>query len=660
MAAFVSCTSLNVLRVSVTCGSSSFVDRIHVLSPPKFALRQRCTPNLHPSRLRVLASSGDVNYNEFRTKLKPDLNLSSRSSEYKTALKEILVGVRELAMPLYNGKHKFKAWMWTIATIALALLTTMYAVALSMIQKLFWNCLNTKNVAQFGKLMLLYAVAVTVGPIVISTFKWVQERLALLWRTSLTNNLLSRYFSSLNYYKISIGVGDIDNPDQRISEDVKLFTTRAVRFITILGESFFDLIVFSVILFRVYKPLLLLLIVYSAVGTIAISLAGRKLLVLNRQQVTREANFRFGLVRVRESTESIAFYGGEKSEETEITSRFGSLFRNKISLIGLQRTVSFLSTSFRYWVQIAPTAVLAPQYFAGNIQLGTISQVYFSFNHVLGSLGLLVAEFSSLAEFGAGIRRLKSLSDVLGPKIVLGDPFRKSNEEQDNTRANGLELKNVSVCTPTLPHRTLVKNIDLNVGLGERVLVVGRSGVGKSSLMRTICGLWNQVEGQISRPMPEDTLFLPQRPFVMLGSLRENVLYPKLGDDISDEDIQDALERVNLGYLASNMGGLDASGEVLGRCMSIGEQQRLGFARILISRPSFVVLDESSSALDLENERDMYNIIAKKGITCISVGNRPSLVDFHDKILELEGEGNWKFEPRETFVRRKEKESIHI
>ncbi|CDF40294.1 unnamed protein product [Chondrus crispus] len=533
----------------------------------------------------------------------------------------------------------------------------MYAVVLSAIQKFFWNVLSSKDAASFGRLVAMYGAAVLVGPVVLALFQWAKERLALMWRRALTEHLLAAYFEDRRYYALSVNANEIDNPDQRIAEDVRNFTSRAVRFFTIAGVAFFDVIVFAVILYRVYAPLLYILLAYSAAGTVMIAFAGARLLPLNREQAVREANFRFGLVRVREATESVAFYAGEDAERSELQRRFASAFRNNLRLLALQRNVGFLSASFRYWAQLVPTVVVAPQYFAGSLRLGSISQVYFSFNHVLNSLGLFVAEFSALAEFGAGVRRLKGLADSLADR---GDPGRRKilTELDKSDEAQSLRLTHLTVETPSAPPRVLVDNLSLHVPAGGRLVVVGRSGIGKSSLMRAVCGLWDSGSGAIERPSASNTLFLPQRPFLMLGSLRENVIYPSTRGDVTDADVEDALRRVNLGYLIHRDAGLDAPGETLTRRLSLGEQQRLAFARIVISRPKLVVLDESSSALDLDNEADMYRLIDEMGATCISVGNRPTLLEFHDQVLRIQGNGEWEVETPEK-TRERLNKSLH-
>lgn len=515
---------------------------------------------------------------------------------------------------------------------------------------MFWNSLSTKNIPKYKKLMGLYVIAVIVGPILLSLFDWVKERLALMWRRELTATFLGKYFDGLSYYRLGLAADNmvIDNPDQRLSEDISLFTSRAVRFLCIIGVGVTDVIVFSVVLYKIFPPLLYTLWIYSTIGTLAVGYFGRRLVVLNRRQLEKEADYRYALVRVRESTESIAFYAGEESERGELMARFMSAFRNAIDLLGLKRTVQLLTNSYRYYAQIVPTAVIAPPYFRGDMQLGTISQTFFAFNHVLGSMGLVVSEFSSLAEFSAGIRRLKQITDAMSAAAANATSHDSSEFPREITTViaemdalPSLHVAGLSLQTPSRPSRALVRNLDLDVEPGQRVLVIGNSGIGKSSLFRAIAGLWDSGVGTITRPCAEQTLFLPQKPFLTLGTLRKNLLYASDRNDVSDDEIEHALVRVNLAQLSAQMGGLDATGEQLSRRLSLGEQQRLAFARILLAKPRFVIGDECTSALDLENEQRMYSLLSDMRVTCISIGNRPSLLEYHDSVLRLEPDGKW-------------------
>lgn len=591
------------------------------------------------------------------------------------------------------GDRKAVAWGWTALTVLLAAMVTGYAVALSLMQKTFWNLLSAREAAKFTSFLKLYFVIVVIGPIIQASFTWVKARLSLMWRQCLTEHFLTRYFSSQSYYKLSIGMWPsasksvlwIDNPDQRISENVMMFTQKAVTFLTTFGVAIFDFLVFSVILFRIYPPLFYTLVVYSAVGTWLIVVSGRDLLRLNRRQVRREADFRYALVRVRETTESVAFYAGEQAENSQLQTRFRRTVTNAFDLLKLQRLVEVLATGFRYFAQLLPSAVMAPRYFAGEFKIGIMSQIYITFNKVLTSLSLFAQEYQALAEFSAGVRRLTDFSEALD---IYSSTAMQANTDMEGQieiieRSNlhsadepYLKLSHVTVKTPfssissssslkskstsTLPnptpaYKTLVHDISFEVMQGDRLLIIGDSGIGKSSMLRVICGLWTHGTGRILRPSSDDTLFLPQKPFIMLGTLRENLIYPR-NDIVDDSVLIDALRKVNLPHLADL---LNENGETLGGTLSLGEQQRLAFARFVVCKPRFVVLDESTSALDLQNEERMYALVRDAKVTCVSVGNRPSLLALHNHVIRIEKNANWSALLPDDVV-REQRESLSI
>ena len=451
----------------------------------------------------------------------------------------------------------------------------------------------------------------------------------------------------------------IDNPDQRITEDVRTFTAFSLQLFITVVTSVIDLVSFSLILYSIQPQLFATIIGYALFGTFVTLKLGSSLLPLNFDRLRREADLRYLLVRIRENAESIAFYGGEDVEGKEVSSRLTRVVDNKRDINRAKRNLEFFTTAYHYLIQVVPVAVVAPQYFAGTIQLGVISQSVGAFNHILSDLGIIVNEFEQLSSFSAGIERLSSFMTAmrdadptrsnddgllaLPKEFNVTDSIDVSVEQQSDiditTFANGQTLENtIQLKMERMPQtianggnvllktnklgldtpdrkRTLIKNLDLTVHEGEHLLIVGNSGAGKSSLLRAIAGLWTAGSGEITRVPDDEVYFLPQRPYCALGSLKDQLLYPStesvnpddypeghrlsrthlLRQSMTDKDLLDVLDLVDLRELPYRFGdgdpikGLNA---VLdwGNTLSLGEQQRLAFGRLVVNQPRLVIL----------------------------------------------------------------------
>nr|ABN08200.1 AAA ATPase; ABC transporter, transmembrane region, type 1 [Medicago truncatula] len=552
---------------------------------------------------------------------------------------------------------------------------------------------------------------------------YARETLSLRWRSWMTRYYMDRYLKDQTFYKIQ-SQSIIDNPDQRIVDDLSSFTGTALSFSLALFNAAIDLISFSNILYGIYPPLFVVLLIYSIGGTAISVFLGKGLVTLNFLQEKKEADFRYGLVRVRENAESIAFYGGEESEMQLLLQRFKSAFENLTQLLISSRNLEFFTNGYRYVIQVLPAAVVAPMYFSGKIEFGVINQSVSAFNHILGDFSLIVYQFQAISAFSAVINRLgefddildrsnsKSLSDSLEDidimyKDIISSSALESNgltpQEKHETL---LEIDNLILKTPS--DSTLITDLSLTIKAKDNLLITGPSGSGKTSLLRVMAGLWRTGTGKIiyyvkggedaeksissdvntPRDVSEDRgksisrksgiFFLPQKPYMVLGTLRQQLLYPTWGDDVvptldsdkqknvlpflsnsddmnselmkpkTDELIK-ILEDVRLGYILPRF-GLDSTHE-WSSVLSLGEQQRLAFARLLLSKPQLALLDESTSALDEANEVYLYEKIAAAGITYISVGHRSTLSNFHDRILRISTtdsnneQPNWHIEP---------------
>jgi len=533
------------------------------------------------------------------------------------------------------GRHlrsRRRAWILLAVVLVLSLSVTGINVAFSYIGNYFTDALVKKNQHLAYLYVFEYFGGFLVGIPIVAMYSYVQDYLGMRWREWMTDDFLANYFRNRNYYEIEAR-GMIDNPDQRITQDIRSFTRTSLSFLLIMLGSLMDLLSFSGILWSKSALLVGVVLAYSAVGTGLTALIGRRLVRLNFNQLRYEADFRFSLVHVRNNTESIAFYQGEKPEIERITSRFRSVLKNFGLLIGWQRNLSFFTTAYSYLPLILPFLVLFPQYFSGKIQYGDMVQANMAFTQVYGALSLIVAQIDSITNFAAGVHRLSDFSDATAPDSAPAAGIAVEPSDR-------FALGNVTLMTPNR-RRTLVRNLAVDLDSHANLLVVGQSGVGKSSLLRAIAGLWNQGRGVVKRPPLEEIFFLPQRPYMLLGSLRDQLVYPRFENKIAEAELEKVLNTVHLEDLSERVGGFDVELD-WADVLSLGEQQRLAFARLLINRPAYAVLDEATSALDIANEANLYRCLQKRGINYISVGHRDSILDFHDRVLELQSGNQWR------------------
>jgi putative ATP-binding cassette transporter len=546
-----------------------------------------------------------------------------------------------IAKPFWFSEDK-KAARGLLATLLLFMLAVNgLNVVINYVGGNFMTALSSKDIPTFWRMLAIYGGVFVVGTPIVVLYSWFQSRLGVRWRKWLAEHLISKYLANRNFYRLSHEAG-IDNPDERLHQDVNSFCGTALSLLLVGLGSIVTLISFSGILWSIYKPLCLVLIIYSIGGTIATVLFGRPLIGLNFNQLRKEADFRYSLVHVRKNVESIAFYGGEEQEGFQIKRRLAEAISNFNALIGWQRNLGFLTTGYNYLVVIIPSMVIAPLYFAGKVKFGVITQADMAFSQVLAALSVIVTSFADISSFVAVTNRLGSFAEALD-----APPAPKDNEIVTKDDHHEIALANVTVATPD-NHQTLVRDLSLNLSCGQGLLIMGASGAGKSSVLRTIAGLWNSGNGTIQRPGLQQMMFLPQRPYMSLGTLRSQLLYPCANVNVADDELLEVLHKVNLSEVVKNVGGLEAEQEWT-EFLSVGEQQRLSFARILVHKPKYVVLDEATSGLDIRNEERLYALLKNEGITFISVGHRSSLVKFHDSALELAGGGDWTLANAQEF-----------
>lgn len=545
-----------------------------------------------------------------------------------------------VATPYWRQERKWQAWGMLALLVLLLVGQTRFAVLFNEQTGEFTSALAAREEERFWAAiryclgLLLFAVPVY------AFYYFVRDKLGLLWRRWMTDRFLDSYFERRHYYELNANAA-IDNPDQRISEDINTFTQRTLYFLLILIGALMQLFAFSLVLWEISRALVYFLVVYAIFGTaVTLAVFGKPLLGLNFMQLKREADFRFGMVRIREHAESIAFYRGEAQESQQVRRRFAAAFDNYNRLIRSQLFLNLFQYAYGLLTIVLPSALIAGDVLSGELEVGAAVQAAGAFAAVLSAISVVIENFEGLSRFAAGIDRLNAFARVLAaePACRAGSPSLIESVPGDH-----LALEQVTLLTPG-GERTLVKNLSLAVAPGEGLLIVGESGSGKSSLLRAIAGLWYCGSGRVVRPPAEDLLFLPQKPYMILGTLRSQLLYPQRERPLPDAELLRLLERVNLPDVAERFGGLDAERD-WEKVLSIGEQQRLAFARVLLTRPRYAILDEATSALDAANEESLYRQLAATETTLVSVAHRPALHKYHRQVLELAGDGDWQLRP---------------
>jgi vitamin B12/bleomycin/antimicrobial peptide transport system ATP-binding/permease protein len=565
-------------------------------------------------------------------------------------------GARIWPFPAYTALERRIAAAMVVFLVVINQVEVAVNVRLSFFTRDWFDAIQQRNETAFWHQLLLvftpYAF-LYVGMTVIELF--VQQILVLRWRTWLTDHFVNRWLNTHNHYRISLVAGQTDNPDQRISEDIFRFinggndgsnqTFGLYDFSILLISTVTTLVSFSIVLWTLSASftfpgtsvalpgfLFWVALIYAAAGTLATHLIGRPLIKLYFQRQHMEADYRFSLARLREYSEQVALLDGEAAEKNLLGGRFAALVTNYLDVIYRRMRVWAFTQFFGQISPIIPFIFAAPFYFARKIELGTMTQTASAFGQVANSLTFFVNYYMYLAGFKSVVDRLNSFDVAIDEAQALADagPARVA------ATGNAIGLDNVDLALPDGRHIVTAQHVELKGG--DSVALTGPSGAGKSTLFRAISGVWPYGSGRISEPADRKVMVLPPKPYIPIGTLRSAVTYPAVAGTYRDEDIRSALADAHLGSLAGELDHEDTWSQRL----SSGEQQRLAIARALLLRPDWLLLDESTSAVEEKLEAELYAMLAQRlpGTTIISIGHRSTLAGLHRRHLEMTPDGD--------------------
>jgi len=525
-------------------------------------------------------------------------------------------------------------------TVGLVFLTVLY----NDWNRSFYEAIQDKDFEAFGPLLLRFGVIASIFIVGAVLRRYLLLALQMRWRLWLTGQYLDRWLDDHVYYRLEVAQRGADNPDQRIADDLRMFAFSTLDLLFGLLSSVLTLVSFVSILWVISGPLEVTIadvtlvipgfmvwvaLLYAIVGSVLTHRVGRPLIGLNFQSQRVEADLRFGLIRLRENAEGVALYGGEQTERTDLNSRMERIRGNWRQLMRYTKNLTFLTTAYDQLANIFPILVAAPRYFTGAISLGVLTQIGNAFGEVQGALSWFVGSYSSLASWKATVDRLVSFEDAM-------EAARR--EEAGRARItvvpNGVASVHAEDLQLQLPDgRLIVEDANLAIEPGDRVLISGPTGAGKSTLFRAFAGIWPYGEGQVHMPEKARILFLPQRPYLPIASLRDAVTYPAPSGTFDDASIRAALEATGLEGFGERLDDVDN----WALHMSGGEQQRLAIARAVLHRPDWLFLDEATAALDDASEHAMYTLLrsALPNTAMVSIAHRAGVAPFHERHVAL-------------------------
>lgn len=558
---------------------------------------------------------------------------AERTQLIRLTWKRLQVAVRMLL----ESDQGAKATAFAVTLLVMILAINGLNVLNSYVGRDFMTAIGNRDIASFRVQALLYALVLVASAVVAALYRFTEERLGILWRSHLTWRLTEAYLSERTYYRLDSATG-VANPDQRITDDVRAFTTTTLSFLLLILNGTITAVSFSGVLWSISPLLFAVSVAYAVCGSLLTVWLGKPLIRLNYNQLDLEADFRSDLIHVRENSESIALAHREGRFKARLRRRLDALTRNFRRLIRVNRNLGFFTNHYNYFIQIIPALLIAPWFIEGRVEFGVITQSTMAFATLLGAFSLIVTQFQSISAFTAVTARIHALTDAIENAHLHAPCSIELGESPDRVRYEKVTLRAAD------DSHVLVADLDLELKRGSRWLFTCAEDAPKVALFRATAGVWECGGGRILRPGLDDILFLPERPYLPPGTLREVLLRTGMEEVTPDREIEEVLRGLGLEELVARAGGLGADKD-WDDLFSIGEQHILSVARIFLAHPAFVFLDRPGSALPKEQIATILDRLEASGIGVVVLAKNGESGLRFDSVLAIGPEGRWEVRP---------------
>ncbi|MBW0370378.1 ABC transporter ATP-binding protein/permease [Ensifer adhaerens] len=499
----------------------------------------------------------------------------------------------------------------------------------------FMTAIAERQMNEFIRQAVFYVCVFAVLTVTGVIARFVEERLALLWREFMTRRAVDLYLEEETYYRVEVS-GTLSNPDQRISEDIQAFTVTTLSYIIMLFSSTLTVVTFSGVLWSISPLLFVVAVFYAACGSYMTIVLGRPLIGLNYERLDREANLRSSLMHLRENAEAVMVTSVEGQQKTRLLDRLDALVVNILTITAVNRNLAFFTSGYNWMIQIIPDLIIAPAFMRGEIEFGVITQSGAAFAMLVGAFSLIVRQFNSISNFAVVVSRLSALLEAI-------EESRKSSVSSIELVKQDGDLAFDQVTLGSAVTHPLLRDLSLSISMGTPVLISGPHAAAGAALFRATAGIPTPGTGRIERP--ESLMFLPQRPYLPPGPLRQYLLPPGSSEGISDSQVLNVLRSLGLDGLADGAEGLEKEQD---RDMSLGDQQLLALAKVLLARPRYVFLDRIEATLGREALRNTLSLLRQSSITCINNGEEGDTRDLYGAFLDCREDGSWTWKDDRT------------